>query len=123
MLTATTPDGFYRWYYEAYAPFDPHMAPPIPRSTSFFHNWLALIYDFWPRPWDEQTIRAKIAQQEFTLEELFGRLDMQERHAREIDTSDVTAWPEKYNAWWWSRQTRVQIQEVSSANRISSICS
>lgn len=124
MLAATTPDGYYIRYYEAYAPFDPHMAPPVPRSTSFFHNCLVLISDFWPWSRDERAIRAEIARHEFTLNELFDRLDRQESHAREIDSSDVTAWPEKYNAWWWCRQTRVQIEEASPKFGIySSICS
>jgi hypothetical protein len=33
------------------------------------------------------------------LEELFKQSDKQESSIREIDGSDLTAWPEKYNAW------------------------
>jgi hypothetical protein len=67
---------------------------------------------FWTCSSDEDTIRDKIAQHEFNLKELFERLDRQESLMREIDGLDMTAWPEKYNAWRWYRHTLVHIQEI-----------
>jgi hypothetical protein len=97
---------------------DPNMAPPVPRAQSTQNSvpqhYFRLVSDWWTSIRDDkQTIRSKIAQHELALEYLFELSDRQGEFAREIDGSDVAAWPAKYNAWWRRRHTLVEIQDVS----------
>ena len=45
-----------------------------------------------------------------------------DKFAREIDCSDVSAWPAKYYAWLEHRNIVVKVQEVSSTCQVSFLC-
>ena len=71
---------------------------------------------------NEDTILQQMAQYESSLDEMIEKLDNHDQLAREIDSSDVSAWPTKYDAWLGRRQIVVKIDEVSLLCCISSFC-
>jgi hypothetical protein len=115
--TIAISDAQYRWYWIAYFPLGSpaEMAPPNNytfRPPSFLENFIGL-FNSQKSIDSEETIRQQITQYESSLEEMIRTLGNQNQVAREIDSSEVTAWPAKYRAWLTRRQTEVKIQEVS----------
>lgn len=101
------------------------MVPPDDftfRSPSFLENFANLLFNFQGSVDNEEKIHQQIVQYESSVEEMIKKLGNQGQVAREIDSSEVTAWPAKYHAWLACRQTEVKIQEVSSLCQIPFFC-
>lgn len=126
MQTIAASDALYERYWIAYFPLGSpaEMAPPDDytfRPPSFLENFISLLFNSQQSTDNEETVHRQIAQYESSLEEMIEKLGNQDQVAREIDSSEVTAWPAKYHAWLARRRTEVKIQEVSLLCQIPSV--
>jgi hypothetical protein len=120
-------DVRYKCYYIAYCPLGSpaEMAPPdnyVFRPPSFIQNCIGFLFGSRTPVNNEETILQQIAQYVSSLDEMIEKLDNHDQLAREIDSSDVSAWPTKYDAWLGRRRIVVKIDEVSLLCCISSFC-
>ena len=126
MQMIATSDALYEWYWIVYFPLGSpaEMAPPdnyALRSPSFLENFISLLFNSQQSTDDKETIHRQIAQYESSLEEMVEKLGNQDQVARQIDLSEVTAWPAKYHTWLVRRHTEVKIQEVSLMCQMPSV--
>lgn len=118
MYTIAISDAIHRWYYTAYLPLGSpaDMRPPddyTSCSPSFIENCINFLSRPHTHTEDEQTILQQIAQYDSLLDHAVEELDYQDELAKEIDSSDVTAWQAKYQVWLGRRRIVIKMQEVS----------